>query len=77
MDNPRAVGTPALARVGVPRFVLDLRASRTDAAAASWLAQRRNLKANYETFLTLVSGEAFDAILFVDTLTPAHKTPSR
>jgi erythromycin esterase len=67
-----------LARVGPPRFLIDLRASHADRAAAAWLAERHSLRANFNTYLTLSPGAAFDALLFVDTLTPAHTaTPPR
>ena len=62
----------SLARVGQPRFLLDLRASRADRAAAAWLAERRALRANFTTFMTLSPGAAFDALLFINTLTPAR-----
>jgi erythromycin esterase len=62
----------ALARVGPSRFILDLRAARTDSAVTSWLAERRALRANFTSFLTLSPIVAFDALLFIDTLTPAR-----
>ncbi len=65
----------ALARVGPPRFLIDLRAARANRAVTSWLAQRRALRANFTTYLTLSPGAAFDAILFIDTLTPARIAP--
>jgi erythromycin esterase len=64
----------ALARVGLPRFLLDLRASRADRPVAAWLAERRTLRANFTTALTLTPGKAFDALVFIETLTPAHTT---
>lgn len=67
----------ALARVGAPRFLLDLRAARADRAVAAWLAERRALRANFATHLTLSPSAAFDALLFIDTLTPAHTAPPR
>jgi erythromycin esterase len=63
--------------VGRPRFLLDLRAARDDRAAHAWLAEPRALRANFNTALTLSPGAAFDAIVFVDTLTPAHTAPPR
>ncbi|MEO8088846.1 MAG: erythromycin esterase family protein [Gemmatimonadales bacterium] len=62
----------ALARVGLPRFLLDLRAAPADRALTAWFTERRALRANFTTYLTLPLGAAFDAIFFVDTLTPAH-----
>jgi erythromycin esterase len=78
----KAVGLPpaseagsidaALARVGPPRFVLDLRLSRADRAVAAWLAERRSLRANDTTYQMLSPGAAFDAFLFVNMLTPSR-----
>lgn len=65
----------ALARVGPPRFLLDLRAARADRAVTAWLVERRALRANFTTYLTLSPGAAFDALLFIDTLTPARTAP--
>jgi erythromycin esterase len=65
----------ALARVGAPLFLLDLRTARTDRAVAAWLAERRPLRTNFSAFLTMSPGAAFDAIVFIDTLTPARAAP--
>jgi erythromycin esterase len=61
-----------LARVGVPRFVLDLRAARADAAANAWITSRQALQTNGDTFVTLAPGAAFDALLFVGALSPSR-----
>jgi erythromycin esterase len=65
----------ALSRVGMPLFLIDLRAARSDRAVAAWLTERRALRANFTTFLTVSPNAAFDALLFVDTLTPARQAP--
>jgi erythromycin esterase len=65
----------ALARVGLPQFLLDLRGPHADRAATIWLAKRRTLRANFTTVLTLAPGKAFDALVYIDTLTPAHVGP--
>ena len=65
----------ALARVGAPLFLLDLRAARSDRAVAAWLAERRPLRTNFSAFLTMAPGAAFDAIVFIETLTPARAAP--
>jgi erythromycin esterase len=65
----------ALSRVGLPLFLLDLRAARSDRAVAAWLAERRQLRTNFTTSLTMSPSVAFDALLFVNTLTPARTTP--
>jgi erythromycin esterase len=62
----------ALARVGVPLFMLDLRAARADRAANEWLSERHTLRANFSTSLTLSPSKAFDALVFIDALTKAH-----
>jgi hypothetical protein len=64
----------ALSRVGPPLFLLDLRAARSDRAVAAWLAERRQLRTNFTTSLTVSPSVAFDALLFVNTLTPARAT---
>ena len=61
-----------LARVGAPRFIVDLRAAGRDTAARAWLATQRKLRANGSTFVTLAPGEAFDALWYAGPLTPAH-----
>jgi len=65
----------ALSRVGPPLFLLDLRAARSDRAVAAWLAERRQLRTNFTSSLTVSPSVAFDALLFVNTLTPARATP--
>jgi erythromycin esterase len=62
----------ALARVGTPRFLVDLRPARADAYVASWLAGRRSLSANYDTSFTLSPGSAFDLLVFINSLSPAR-----
>jgi hypothetical protein len=56
-------------------FVLDLRTARADPGAAAWLAGRRALRTNGETSVTLSPGAAFDALFYVDSLTPSRATP--
>ena len=71
--SPLADGVDAmLAHVGLNQFLLDLRPARADRASIAWLMQPHPLRANFNTFLTLTPGTAFDVILFVSTLTPAH-----
>ena len=65
----------ALTSVGLPRFLLDLRASRSDTTVTAWLAERRALRANFTTFLMLSPNSAFDVLFFVDSLTKAYKNP--
>jgi erythromycin esterase-like protein len=65
----------ALARVGLRRFLVDLRAASTDREVSAWLAERRPLRANFTTTLMVAPQSAFDALLFVDTLTPSRTAP--
>lgn len=62
----------ALARGGVPLFMLDLRGARADRAANEWLSERHTLRANFNTSLTLSPSKAFDALVFINTLSKAH-----
>jgi erythromycin esterase len=66
-----SLGT-VLANVGPQQFLLDLRPARIDHAVTAWLAERRTMEANFTTSLTLSPGKAFDALLFIQTLTQAH-----
>lgn len=67
----------ALERVGLPLFLLDLRRARAHAGAASWLAAKQSMQANFVSQLTLSPLAAFDAVLFIDTLSRARTPPSR
>jgi erythromycin esterase len=65
-----------LALVGPTCFLLNLRAPGRDPAAAHWLAQPRKMAANLMTHQRLSVGTAFDAIFFVEKLTPVHRPAS-
>jgi erythromycin esterase len=67
----------ALERVGVPLFLLDLRRARDNAAAASWLAARQSMQANFVSQLTLSPLAAFDALLFIESLSSARTLSAR
>jgi erythromycin esterase len=66
----------ALARVGLPQFLLDLRRSHAAPAATAWLTERHTLRANFTTSLLVSPNRAFDVIVFIETMTPA-RTNSR
>ena len=73
-DDPAIEGSfqSALARVGMPSFVLDLRATEDDEQAAAWLNQERPDRSNI-AFLPLNVARAWDAVYFtrrisIDTL---------
>jgi hypothetical protein len=61
----------ALSQLRIPRFFLNLRPSG-DPAAGVWLAKPHTLLTNSNSFLTLTPATAFDAIVFVDRLTPSQ-----
>ena len=61
----------ALSRVGLPRFMLDLRG--VDGGALAWLSERHTIRAN-EMTVTIVTGRtAFDAMYYVDRLTASRQ----
>lgn len=62
-----------LARIAVRRFVVDLRPALSQPAVAQWLRTPRALRLNYTQHLDVPVITAFDALVFVDTLTPAHR----
>ncbi len=55
----------ALARVGRPAFVLDLRLAETEPAAKAWLGQEREWIAQ-DTRASLTPAESFDLVYFVE-----------
>jgi erythromycin esterase len=76
-DLPRMNGDntsieAALSSVPLSRFVLDLRPARSEHAVLSWLSRSQTLHANLNTLLVVQPAVAFDALVFLDTLTPAH-----
>lgn len=62
----------ALLRVGLPLFLLDIRGVSQNPRAASWLAQRRSLRMNFDARLEVAADSALDALIFVDTLTKSR-----
>ena len=60
----------ALSRVGMPRFMLDLRGA--DAGALRWLSERHTIRANEMTMMIVAGRSAFDAVYYVDRLTPSR-----
>ncbi|MFN7974610.1 MAG: erythromycin esterase family protein [Acidobacteriota bacterium] len=75
----------ALAATGRTALALDLRDEPADPAAAAWLSMRRPIRsigAVYSKaapdayYLDVLPAEAFDGILYVGTVTPAHPNPS-
>lgn len=61
----------ALARVGLPEMLLDLRTARQDKAAWSWLSTQHSLHANISTHQLVTPSTAVDVFVFLGGLTPA------
>jgi len=61
----------ALARAGVPRFMLDLRVATGDAQV--WLSRRHTIRANETTVQLVNPRAAFDLLYYVDRLTPSRE----
>ena len=62
-------------RAGGPIFLLDLRTAPNNSGAGAWLREPRALRANFTTSLLMTPIPAFDVMLFLDRLTPAHTGP--
>ena len=65
----------ALAGVGAERFVLDLRRAPSDGPVRRWLEQRRPVR-YLATYEEMVPVEAFDALLFVEEVSPTRPRPA-
>lgn len=61
----------AMASVGVPAFLLDLRAARSTPAVERFLSQEHTLRSNLTTEVEISPSHAFDVFFFVNTLTEA------
>ena len=66
---PAASLEAAIQKVGSPLLLLDLH--RADAAAREWLQQPHPVRANFTSQMDVAPGKAFDAVVFIDRLTPA------
>jgi erythromycin esterase len=60
-----------LARVGLPKMLLDLRTARQDNAAFAWLSTQRPLHANISTHQLVTPSTALDLLVFLGGLTPS------
>jgi erythromycin esterase len=69
--DPASIDT-ALGGAAIPPFILDLRPARDEPPVFAWLSERRTLHANLTTHNVITPITAFDALFFVETLTPAH-----
>ena len=61
----------ALARVGPPKFFLDLRTARQDPGALAWLSTQRPWHANIITHFLVTPSGAADVFVYLGGLTPA------
>jgi erythromycin esterase len=64
-----------LAAVGKPIFMIDFRKAPAAGPVRTWLETRNRLRA-LGGMTRLVPARAYDAMVFVDTLTPAVPTPA-
>jgi erythromycin esterase len=69
-DEPSLDAT--LARRGIPRFVLDLRGD-ADSAVRAWRSGVQSLRVNGDAVIVLQPSVAFDAFVYLDSLTPARR----
>jgi len=65
----------ALARVGMPRMLLDLRMARQDPAALAWLSRKHPMMGETNSLIT--PSTAADAFVYVDKLTPAIQSADK
>jgi len=65
----------ALARVGLPIFLLGVPRATQAPAAARWLAERHTLRINFNSYVDVLADSAFDALLYIDTLTKSGSKP--
>lgn len=64
-----------LARTGVRRFAIDLRAPARTETIARWLGAAHPLRANVTTHHLIAPDPSFDAMVYLGTLTRAHRSP--
>jgi hypothetical protein len=62
----------ALSELHMPLFLLDLRGAARNPGAAAWLDPIRPLRANSSSELDINLHQAFDALVFINELTPAR-----
>jgi erythromycin esterase len=70
----RASIDATFSRAPTPRFVLDLRRAPGPAVRA-WLASEQGLVVNGDATITVRPSSAFDVLLYLGPLTPAHPNP--
>jgi erythromycin esterase len=78
LPTPEPIGDSideALARVGLPTMILDLRTARQSTGAFAWLSTQHPLHSNISTHDLITPSTAVDVFFFVDRLTPALTVP--
>jgi erythromycin esterase len=75
-DKPESLSNSidsALANVGLPRMILDIRSARQDPEAWRWLSRQRAIRLNIVAHGLMTPSVAADAFFFVNRLTPARR----
>ncbi len=67
----------ALGAVGTAPFLLDLRAAAPSSPAGKWLTATKTLIANMDSFFVLSPRQSFDAVFYVEQLTPRRAPDPR
>ena len=74
IPNPPRPGSldEAMARVGLPMFVLDLRSVPREGLAYEWLNQLRGHRISVPEYIQLNPLQAWDALFYIDRISPVH-----
>ena len=74
IPNPPRPGSldEAMARVGLPMFVLDLRSVPREGLAYEWLSQLRGHRMSVPEYIQLNPLQAWDALFYIDHISPVH-----
>ena len=67
------VAESTFAELHEPLFWLNLRALGDDPMASAWAAQRQRIHANFNSVIEVGLFEAFDALVYLETVTPANR----
>ncbi len=74
IPNPPRPGSldEAMARVGLPMFVLDLRSVPREGLAYEWLNQLRGHRMGVPEYMQLNPLQAWDALFYIERISPVH-----
>ena len=74
IPNPPRPGSldEAMARVGLPMFVLDLRSVPREGLAYEWLNQLRGHRISVPEYMQLNPLQAWDALFYIERISPVH-----